>query len=205
MTTRHQRPTTSRLSPGSITVVTENLARIARDAHAVDRAWVTTRAIAPGDRQALVRFFHELSPQSRYRRFLSIKSQLTPRELDWLTEVDHVAHEAMVAVDVRDEQIVGVCRYVRDKARPGFAEFAIAVLDEWHRLGVGTQLAGQIVKRARDNGMTAVSAVTLPYNPPVHALLENLGFRRVGRRVGEYELNWELALTPPRAGPGGKG
>jgi RimJ/RimL family protein N-acetyltransferase len=184
--------------------VTENLASISRDAFAVERAWVQTRAIVPGDRQALARFFHQLSPQSRYRRFLSIKSELTPRELEWLTEVDHVTHEALVAVDVRDGEIVGVCRYVRDKERPGFAEFAIAVLDEWHRLGIGTDLADQIVKRARDNGMTAVSAVTLPYNPPVHALLRNLGFRRGGRRHGEYELNWELSLTPPRAGPGGK-
>ena len=151
------------------------------------------RPIRPEDRSALTGLFAQLSPTSRYRRFMSTKRELTSRELDWLTAVDHVTHEALVAIDVRDASMVGVCRYVLDKERPGVAEFAIAVVDDWHRLGVGAALGEQIVQRARDNGMTTMSAVTLPSNRPVHALLRRLGFRPV-RGGGGAELNWELGL-----------
>ena len=161
---------------------------------ALDRSYLELRPIRPEDRSALASLFAQLSPTSRYRRFMSVKRELTTRELDWLTAVDHVRHEAIVAMDVRDASMVGVCRYVLDKERPGVAEFAIAVVDDWHRMGVGTALGEQIVQRARENGVTMMSAVTFPWNRPVHALLRRLGFRPVRRHGGETELNWELGL-----------
>lgn len=178
----------------------DNLTHVARDVSTGGLSDLETRRIAPDDREALARFFFQLSPESRYRRFLSIKPNLTPRELDWLTVIDHVTHEAIVAVDRRDGGIVGVCRYVLDREQPGCVELAIAVVDEWQGLGIGTGLAEEIVRRARDNEMTAVRAVTLARNPAVHALLRRLGFRRTEGRPGECEVNWELRLTGPRAG-----
>jgi RimJ/RimL family protein N-acetyltransferase len=195
---------TSSAWAGRINVVFGNLARGARKALAADRSFIETRPISRDDREALARLFYELSPQSRYQRFFSIKHELTPRELDWLTAVDHVQHEAIVAVDTRDGSLVAVCRYVRDKQRPGVAEIAIAVVDQWQGMGIGTALGQQIVRRARANGMTAVSAVTLPYNRRVHALLRRLGFGRVVGGPGECELCWELPLSPLRAVPSDK-
>jgi RimJ/RimL family protein N-acetyltransferase len=104
-------------------------------------------------------------------------------------------------VDTRDGSLVAVCRYVLEKQRPGVVEFAIAVVDQWQGMGIGTALGQQIVRRARENGMIAVSAVTLPYNRPVHALLRRLGFGRVGGCPGGSELCWELPLSPLRAVP----
>jgi RimJ/RimL family protein N-acetyltransferase len=161
---------------------------------ALDRSYLELRPIRPEDRSALAGLFAQLSPTSRYRRLMSSKRELTSRELDWLTAVDHVGHEAIVAMDIRDASMVGVCRYVLDNGRPGVAEFAIAVVDDWHRMGVGTALGEQIVQRARDNGMTVMSAVTLPRNRPVHALLRRLGFRPVRSDGGGTELDWELGL-----------
>ena len=187
-------PTTRSTGEGTIDIVCDHLATAVENLLALDRSYLELRPVRPEDRFALAGLFARLSPTSRYRRFMSIKDELTSRELDWLTAVDHVRHEAIVAMDVRDESMVGVCRYVLDKGRPGVAEFAIAVVDDWHRMGVGTALGEQIVQRARDNGMTMMSAVTLPWNPPVHALLRHLGFRRVRRQGGGTELNWELVL-----------
>lgn len=169
-----------------------------------DPSAIETRPIRSEDRDALARLFTELSPRSRYRRFLSIKAELAPRELDWLTAVDHVTHEAIAAVDARDGSLVGVCRYVLDQERPGVAELAIVVVDAWQGMRIGAELAAQIVQRARDNGMATVSAHTLASNPPIHALLRSLGFCPVRRPGRGSELNWELVLTPLRAVPRGE-
>lgn len=53
-----------------------------------------------------------LSPQSRYRRFLTPMSRLSPRLLRYLTEVDHHDHEALVAESPEGDP-VGVARIIR--------------------------------------------------------------------------------------------
>lgn len=165
---------------------------VAPDSHPEARAWIETRPLEPSDRDALARFFTRLSPESRYRRFFELKPELTPRELDRLTAVDHVGHEAIVAVDQHDGSIVGVCRYVREADRPRTAEVAIAVADDWHDLGIGTTLGERIVRRAAENGLTDMRAFTLAGNRPARALLRRLGFRTAGRDGAEVELIMEL-------------
>src|ERR1700761_5144526 len=77
--------------------------------------WIETRPMRPDDRDGLAQLFARLSPESRYRRFFELKRELKPRELDWLTAIDHVDHEAVVAVDQHDGSLIGVGRYVREK------------------------------------------------------------------------------------------
>jgi RimJ/RimL family protein N-acetyltransferase len=172
---------------------------------------IETRPLRPDDRVGLAQLFERLSPESRYRRFFELKRELKPRELDWLTVVDHVDHEAIVAVDQRDGSLVGVSRYVRDKDRPTSAELAIAVVDDRQRCGIGTVLVKEIVRRATANGLEQLTAVALGDNRPVHALLRRLGFQVVGRSGREVELSLPLdrpdgivvALNPRPASPRG--
>ena len=99
----------------------------------------TARPIRPDDKPALSAFFERLSLESRRRRFLGPKPRLTARELAFLTEVDQCSHVALVAVDAEDA-IVAVARYAPWLDRPGHAELAIAVVDEWHGRGLGSAL-----------------------------------------------------------------
>ena len=55
------------------------------------------RPIRREDRDELAALFARLTPESRRRRFLSPKHELTPRELAFLSDVDHVGHEAIAA------------------------------------------------------------------------------------------------------------
>jgi ribosomal protein S18 acetylase RimI-like enzyme len=153
---------------------------------------IETRPLGPGDRALLAGFFTHLGPESRYRRFFGPKHELTPRELDWLTAIDHINHEAIVAVDRRDGSIVGVCRYVREPDRPTSAELAIAVADACQARGIGNILGEQVVRRAVANGFTQVRAFTLSGNRSARALLRRLGFQIVGREGSEMELVLEL-------------
>src|ERR1700759_5776390 len=71
------------------------------------------RPLTRDDRDGLLALFHSLSDESRWRRFMSPKPTLAPRELDYMTDIDHVAHEAFTAVVQRDGSLAGVARYVR--------------------------------------------------------------------------------------------
>jgi acetyltransferase len=153
------------------------------------------RAIGSDDRDQLAALFARLSPESRYRRFLSPKPEVTSREIERLANVDHTNHEAIGAVDPRDGSVVGVGRYVRYPDRPITADLAVEVADELQNLGIGTALARCVVHRARTNGFALLTATTLWENRPARALLRSLGFRARASRHGVIEL--ELELRPP--------
>jgi RimJ/RimL family protein N-acetyltransferase len=157
------------------------------------------RPLGSADRDGVAALFARLSPESRYRRFLSPKPELTPRELAFLTDIDHIRHEAFAAVDQRDDSIVGVCRYVHVVDRPGAAEVAVEVTDELQNMGIGTALARQTVQRARANGFALLTATTLWENRPARALLRRLEFRAHTSDGSEIEL--ELKLGAPSDWP----
>jgi RimJ/RimL family protein N-acetyltransferase len=163
-----------------------------------DGTRLALRPLGSADRDGVAALFARLSPESRYRRFLSPKRELTRWELAFLTDVDHVRHEAIAAVDQRDDSIVGICRYVHVVDRPGVAEVAVEVTDELQNMGIGTALARQTVQRACANGFALLTATTLWQNRPARALLRRLEFRPQASDGSEIDL--ELKLDPPSDG-----
>jgi RimJ/RimL family protein N-acetyltransferase len=136
--------------------------------------------------------FDRLSPRSRYQRFLSPKRELTERELTFFTDIDHINHEAIAAVDEHDGSIVGVARYVREAVQADVAEVAFEVADAFQRMGIGTALASLTIQRACANGLTLLTATTLQENRAANRLLRLHGFRVRHSRAGE--TRHELAL-----------
>jgi Acetyltransferase (GNAT) family len=114
-----------------------------------DGSRVRIRQAHRTDRDLLARGFERLSPESRYRRFLTPMHGLDQKTLRYLTDLDHRDHEAMFALDESGEG-VGVARYVRSAVRPDTAEVAVAVVDAWQGRGLGTLLLHAISVRARD-------------------------------------------------------
>jgi GNAT superfamily N-acetyltransferase/nucleotide-binding universal stress UspA family protein len=173
----------------------------ANDEHQVilrDGAVITVRAIEPEDRHALAAGFEALSPESRYRRFFSGVSDLTGRQLDYLTRVDHHDHEALVAL-TDDGKVMGVARYVR--TGPGEAEPAVAVADDWQGRGVGSVLLGALAERALDEGVTHFNAIVLAANPEAIAVLGRLGDASISRHGSELEMRIPLASPDRPATP----
>lgn len=150
------------------------------------------RPLSSGDRDGVAALFARLSPESRYRRFLSPKHELTARELAYLTDIDHIHHDAFAATDERDGSIVGVGRYAQVAHRPKVADVAVEVTDELQSMGIGTALARHTVQRARDNGFAVLTATTLSENRPARALLRRLKFRAHARHGSEIELALKL-------------
>ncbi len=156
------------------------------------------RTVGAADGDRLAALFARLSPQSRQRRFMSPKRELTSRELTFLTDIDHAQHEAVAAIDPRDGSIVGVARYVRHSNRESAADLAVAVADELHNRGIGTVLVNRIVERARTNGFALLTATTSWENRSARALLRRLGFYARSSRGAEIELELMLARVGER-------
>ena len=86
-----------------------------------DGRQVAIRPIGPDDHERLRASHARLSPESRYRRFLATKPELTSADARYLVEIDGSDHFALVATlpDEPDEPIVAVARYIRLPDDPG--------------------------------------------------------------------------------------
>ena len=160
------------------------------------------RPLTRDDREGLLVLFHRLSEESRWRRFMSPKPTLSPRELDYLTDIDHVAHEAFAAVDERDGSLAGIARYVRHTGSECGAELAVEVADELQRRGIGTALCTRVIERARENGLTVLTATSLWSNQPARRLLRRLGFHARRSQGREIELAMALSTATEKGGIG---
>lgn len=153
------------------------------------------RPLRVSDRDALRTLFHRLSPESRRRRFLTGKPELSDRELTYFTDIDHLRHEALTAIDPGDGSIVGVARYVTWPERADAADVAIEVADDMQRNGIGLTLAEALTRRARENGIKVLTATTLWENHAARALARRMGFR--ARSSAGTEIELELQLPDP--------
>lgn len=154
---------------------------------------VLIRPIRREDKAVLLDGFRRLTPQSRYRRFFSPMKELGPREVRYLTEVDHRAHEALVATDPSSGEGLGVARFIRSDSDPRSAEVAVAVVDGWQGRGLGSALLEALAARAREERVERFTASVLADNSPMLELLRGLGDTEViDREGGVVELQIEL-------------
>ena len=157
-----------------------------------DGGQVLIRSIQPDDRAALLAAIARTSPQSRFRRFFSVRGQFTEREIASFVNVDFVKHVALVALPEGDDVIVGGARYVGDGA--GTAEIAFAVIDDWQGRGLGAALMRHLGVLARAAGLRALTAEVLPENQPMLKVLQRSGFPVSLRREPDV-VHVTLALT----------
>ena len=135
------------------------------------------RAIRPDDREKLHEGFYKLSKESVRDRFFSIKLNLTPEELTYLTEVDFLRHVAVVAElqNGSERSPVGVGRFVASKERPDHSEMAITVIDAMQGMGIGEILLNHLIEGARDLGIRHLDATVLAQNIRMSKLMRKTG------------------------------
>ena len=162
-----------------------------------DGTRVLIRQIRPNDRDRLSEGLRRLSPDSRYLRFHAEIDELTEEQLDYLTQVDHHDHEALVALDEDRPEIpgIGVARYIREPHEREVAEAAITVADEYQGLGAGTLLLGALAARARTCGVEVFRNYVLANNTAMLDVFDNLGATREPEAPGL----WRVDLTVPES------
>jgi RimJ/RimL family protein N-acetyltransferase len=146
-----------------------------------DGSEVLVRAVRPDDRELFQAGFERMSPESRYRRFLSYKKRLSERELDFFTHLDHERHEAIGAIEVDSGEGVGVARMHRHEDDPQLAEAAVTVVDGWQGRGLGRVLLDRLADRAGELGVHRFEATLFTSNRAMLTLFQRLGCVRSQR------------------------
>lgn len=138
---------------------------------------VLVRPVRPTDLPLFVSGYARLSSESRHLRFFSQASELSSRQLDFLTHPDHRSHEAWGALDLKFSEPtgIGVARYIALEERPGVAEVALTIVDAYQRLGAGSLLHACLHLTASRQGYR-----TFYYD----VLWENSGFLRYLKSLG---------------------
>lgn len=145
------------------------------EAHLPDGTRVLIRSLTAADGDELKRGLEHLSPESAYRRFLGTAPTFNATTLRYLTDVDHVNHEALGAADPATGHGIGIARFVRSAAEPTHAEIALAIADDWQHRGLGTLLMHALADRARAVGITAFTGLVLADNVGMLKLFERVG------------------------------
>jgi GNAT superfamily N-acetyltransferase len=162
-----------------------------------DGARILIRPIEPSDARQLKAAFEHLGALSRYRRFLAPIDHLSDQQLAYLTHVDHIAHEALLATDTATGEDVAVARFVCDPDDRSRAEVAIVVADHWQGRGLGKTLAVRLRDRARSVGIERFTARMLIGNRGGRRLLDRIADETSENEdAGTIDITARLKLAP---------
>jgi RimJ/RimL family protein N-acetyltransferase len=95
-----------------------------------------------------------------------------------------------------DQALVGTCAFATPPAE-GEAEIAYYTFPQYEHSGVGTAMARALVEIARDAGLDAVTAKTLPLENASTHILRRLAFDLEGPDIDEQDgevWRWRLTL-----------
>lgn len=140
---------------------------------------VTIRPICTDDVERERQFIENLSPESRYHRFLSGMVHPSEALIKNFTDIDHYRDEAYVALIEQNGKAVqiGVSRYCSD-ADGKSGECAIVVADAWQRKGLGTRLMQRLIKAAKVRNIERIYSIDTVVNDEMHDFATHMGFKR---------------------------
>ena len=142
-----------------------------------DGSDATLRPIRSSDMELERAFVRNLSPQSRFARFMGEVKELSAQLLFDFTHPDPKRESAYVVIrsTVSGEEEIGVARYVVDDAGES-CEFAITVADAWQGKGVAARLMQVLIRDARARGLTRMDGFVLGTNQHMLAFVRKFGF-----------------------------
>lgn len=142
---------------------------------------VTVRPVLPQDQSLAMDFVASgMTTQSRYQRYMVGMRVLPASMAHDMTTVDHRSHFALIVehFDRGVHQQVGEARFVRTAGHASAsAEFALAVADSWHGLGLGRRLLQTMAAAAASQGLTCLHGDVLRNNRVMLKLALSCGFR----------------------------
>jgi acyl-CoA synthetase (NDP forming)/RimJ/RimL family protein N-acetyltransferase len=159
------------------------------------------RPIRPGDADRLIRFYAKLSDETKYYRFFMPYPELSQRDVERFTHVDHDSRAALVAL-IGDEMI-GLVHY-EGMDEPGqaardqlaIAEVAFLVGDAHQGRGLASVLLEHLAAAATERGIARFAADVLPANHKMINVFRDAGYRQTtGFEDGVVHLVIDLAPT----------
>jgi RimJ/RimL family protein N-acetyltransferase len=146
---------------------------------------VEIRALRSQDREDMLVAVGRTSSRSLYRRFFAVRRDFSEAETSFFLNLDFVKHVALIAVAEEGGRpvISGGGRYIVTK--PGQAEIAFAVVDQFQGQGIGTALFRHLSSLAREAGLREFVAEVLAENAPMLKVFEKSGLEATTRRESQ--------------------
>ena len=155
---------------------------------------VLLRPVKIGDEPLMKDFFYDLSNDSMYRRFMSVRMDMPHERLQEFGIVDYANRMMILAVVEGDsrETIAAIGQYeINDKMHNG--EVALVVKDEYQNMGVGHDLLTYLTRLARGRGLLGFTAEVLVENEPMLNLFKKMGFDTEKKSEdGVYEMRMKF-------------
>ncbi|MEP7083829.1 MAG: GNAT family N-acetyltransferase [Betaproteobacteria bacterium] len=140
---------------------------------------VIVRPVRADDARHADAFFHWLSEETRYLRFMYQVKEVTPEILAGVLTQDGLRRVALVVIPAQpgDEPTpaVAIGRYAPTED-PTVCEVAITVGDSWQGRGVGRAVLRRLLRLAGRGGYAVMSAVALTTNSKMVGLARSFGF-----------------------------
>lgn len=139
---------------------------------------VLLRPVKPEDEPMWLEMFSGWSEETAYYRFFgTLKVPLTHEFSASCTDIDYDKEIAIVAELEEDgrRKLLGVVRlFFEPIMKTG--EIAFAVVDNWHRQGLGSKLVNFIIEVSKDKNLETIHAVSLKNNYKAIGLIKKIGF-----------------------------
>ncbi len=163
-----------------------------------DGSAVVIRRVGTDDAQALQQFFRDLSPASRYRRFLRGIRELPEDMLSRFTDPDPAGEAVLVASPPHSPtRIIGMAQYAGTDES---SEIAVVVSDAWQRQRLGYHLLAALLNVAVEAGIERIHADVFADNQAMRRLASKLGCRIRTNPLAPFLVQMTRTLAPGEYG-----
>ncbi len=164
-----------------------------------DGSVASVRVATLDDLDAMRRFFHDLSVESRYRRFFNPGTP--PDSVIARLSDSRDPEKSRTLIAERsiggDRAIIAAASYLA--LSPGIAEVAFAVADEFQGRGLGTALLERLAVAAAPGGVRTFRATTFADNRQMLEVFRDSGFEIRSKSAGDA-VDVEFSLASSSAG-----
>ena len=162
----------------------------------LDGSAATLRPIRTSDMELERAFVRNLSPQSKFKRFMGELKELSPAQLHAFTHPDRERESVYVVIrsTAAGEEEIAVARYIVEPEGRS-CEFAITIADAWQGKGVAGRLMRALIRDAKARGLERMYGFVLGANNRMLDFVRKLGFRiefdpdDPAVRIARLELN----------------
>ncbi len=163
---------------------------------------VCLRTIRKSDEARIREGILELSDRSRYLRFFSAFKAPPPAVVSRLSDADGHDHVGWGAIrtDLDDCPAIGAAHAIRLAGGGERGELAIAILDDYHGLGLARMLIAAVLSDCAREQLTTLEMHLLAENDAAAGLVTALGAKRSAgiESVTHYELDVAQAVAKLR-------
>lgn len=169
---------------------------------ASDGKSICIRSIRSSDVAQMRAGIAQLSTKSRYLRFFSVQPMPSDRVIERLVDADGHEHLAWGAIHMNaaDNPAIGAVHAIRNTDGGGIGEFSVAILDDYHGIGLGRMLTTVLLINCQVEQMRVLDIQTLAENQAAIGFIRSIGgeMKQWDSGVQDYVLEVGPALDAMR-------